>query len=491
VDSTDIANSPQPAPAFEEDRSAKVAPHGPRPGGSRELLGLAAPLIVSQSFMTVQVFVDTVLLSWHDPREMAASFPAVMWYWLPFGLLQVTAAYTSTFVAQYTGAGRSHRVGAAVWQGIHFAVFAGLLMLILVPVAPALIAVGGHSAALQPLEVAYLRCLAFAALPMLVMAAVNGFFSGRGQTWTVLGIEAFGTIVNVALALVLIFGRLGFPEMGIVGAGCATAIGSWASALLAVGLLLRRRYREEFNTLSGWRLERELFGRLMKYGGPAGMQVFLDVLVFNFFVQLVGRLGEAAMGATTLTVRLNMIAFLPMMGLGQAVSILVGQRLGADRPDLAERSAYTALKWSFGYMCAIAAIYLLLPNLIVSVFEGNRDAEEFAAVAAIVPGLLVCVAAYSVADSINLTFAFALRGAGDTRFVTLATFCLAWPVMVLPTYLVVRAGGSVNWAWWFATAHIFAMAACFYLRFRSGKWKTMRVIEQVPSEDGVSAPQPV
>src|SRR5206468_1320407 len=166
--------------------------------------------------------------------------------------------------------------------------------------------------------------------------AVNGFFSGRGQTWTVLGIEAFGTAVNVALALVLIFGRAGFPEMGIAGAGWATVAGSWASALLAVGLLLRRRYRAEFATASGWRLERQLFGRLMKYGGPAGAQVFLDVLVFNAFVQLVGRLGEAAMGATTLTVRLNMIAFLPLMGLGQAVGILVGQGLGADQPDLAE-----------------------------------------------------------------------------------------------------------------------------------------------------------
>jgi MATE family multidrug resistance protein len=98
-------------------------------------------------------------------------------------------------------------------------------------------------------------------------------------------------------------------------------------------------------------------------------------------------------------------------------------------------------------------------------------------VAALVPGLLVCVAAYSVVESVNVTFAFALRGAGDTRFVTLATFCLAWPVMVLPTYLVVRAGGSVSWAWWFATSHIFAMAACFRLRFRSRKWKAMRVIE--------------
>jgi MATE family multidrug resistance protein len=400
-----------------------------------------------------------------------------MWFWLPFGLLQVTAGYTSTFVAQYTGAKRRHRVGPAVWQGIHFAVLAGLLSLLLVPAAPLLIAVGGHSAALQPLEVTYLQCLACAALPMLLMAAINGFFSGRGQTWTVLGIEAFGTAVNVALALVLIFGRLGFPELGIAGAGWATVAGSWASALLALALLLRPRYRDEFATATGWRLERGLFGRLMKYGGPAGTQVFLDVLVFNVFTQLVGRLGEAAMGATTLTVRLNMIAFLPMMGLGQAVCILVGQRLGADQPDLAQRSVYTGLKWTCGYMALVAAIYLLLPELIVSLFEGDRNSEEFAAVAAIVPGLLVCVAVYSLADSACVTFGFALRGAGDTRFVTLATFCLAWPVMVLPTAVVVWIGGSVLWAWWFATAHIFAMAACFYLRFRAGKWKAMRVIE--------------
>src|ERR1017187_10017505 len=289
----------------EELGSAGAAqPEGsPGKGGSWELLTLALPLVVSQSFMTVQVFVDTILLAWHDQREMAASFPAVMWYWLPFGLLQITAAYVSTFVAQYTGAGRPERVGPAVWQGIHFAVLAGLLFLLMVPATPHLIAIGGHTPALQSLEVTYLRCLCFAALPMLVMAAVNGFFSGRGQTWTVLGIEAAGTALNVALALVLIFGRAGFPELGIAGAGWATVAGSWTSAVVGFVLFFRRKYREEFNSLRGWRPERELFGRLMKYGGPAGMQVFLDVLVFHFFVQLVGRLGEAATAATTLTVR--------------------------------------------------------------------------------------------------------------------------------------------------------------------------------------------
>lgn len=447
------------------------------PGGSRELLTLALPLVVSQSFMTVQVFVDTILLSWHSPAEMAASFPAVMWFWLPFGLLQVTAGYTSTFVAQYTGAGRPHRVGPAVWQGIYFGVAAGLLFLLMVPAAPFLISLGGHAAAIQPLEVTYLRCLTFAAVPMLIMAAVNGFFSGRGQTWTVFGIEAAGTAVNVGLALVLIFGRAGFPELGIAGAGWATVAGSWVSALVAVGLLLRQKYRTEFKTLAGWVPERALFARLMKYGGPAGVQVFLDVLVFHLFVQLVGRLGEAELGATTLTVRLNMVAFLPMMGLGQAVCILVGQRLGADRPDLAERSTYTGLKWVFGYMCVVAAMYLLIPGVLVSVFESDKDPAQFAAIRAVVPGLLVCVAVYSLADAVNVTFAFALRGAGDTRFVTALTFLLAWPVMVLPTYFVVTRGGSIYWAWGFASAFIVVMAACFYFRFRTGKWKAMRVIE--------------
>lgn len=447
------------------------------PGGSRELLALALPLVVSQSFMTVQVFLDTILLAWHDPLEMAASFPAIMWFWLPFALLQVTAGYASTFVAQYTGANRPNRVGPAVWQGIYFALLAGLVFMAIGPAAPWLIALGGHTPALQVLEVTYLRCLSFAGLPMLVMSAVNGFFSGRGKTWTVLGIEAAGTSVNVLLAQLLIFGRLGFPEWGIAGAGWATVAGSWTSALVALTLMLRRRYRAEFDTLRGWRPEAELFRRLMKYGGPAGAQAFLDVLVFHVFTQLVGRLGEAATGATTLTVRLNMVAFLPMLGMGQAVCILVGQRLGGDRPDLAERSVYTGLRWVFGYMCVIASLYLFIPHTLVGLFESGRDPESFAALAAAVPSLLACAALYSLADSVNVTFSFALRGAGDTRFVTMLTFALAWPIMVVPTYVLVRNGGSILWAWIFASAYILAMAVCFAWRFRSGKWKSMRVIE--------------
>ena len=85
------AAEPTPIPVGTAE-TPETSPREPAtPGGSRELLTLALPLVVSQSFMTVQVFLDTILLAWHDPDEMAASLPAVMWFWLLFGLLQVTA----------------------------------------------------------------------------------------------------------------------------------------------------------------------------------------------------------------------------------------------------------------------------------------------------------------------------------------------------------------------------------------------------------------
>jgi MATE family multidrug resistance protein len=458
-------------------------------GGGRELLQLALPLILSNSFLTIQITIDRALLSQLSSDAVAAAMPAALLYWTPLTLLQNVANYATTFVAQYTGAGRPRRVGPAVWQALYFSVAAGLAFLILLPLAGPLVALGGHSPVIQELEVTYFRCLCFAALPTLVVAAANSFFAGRGDTWTVMLNDAAGMAVNGVLAFALIFGRWGFPAWGIAGAGWATVAGSSTSAVLALVQLFRPRFRDAYHTLAGWRLERDLFVRLLRFGLPNGLQWMLDALAFTVFLFLIGWQGDVELAATNIAFSINMVAIIPMLGVGQAVAVLVGQRLGQDRPALAERSTWTGFRLAWLYIASVALLYVAVPEAFLYLFRGEGGKE--ARVALLVPVLLRFVAVYSLCDSMNIVFAFALRGAGDTRFVTAMMLALAWPIMVLPTWGAWYYGWGLYWAWGFASAYVIALGFTFLLRFRAGRWKAMRVIESAPVVSDLATRPPV
>jgi MATE family multidrug resistance protein len=453
------------------------------PGPWRELLRVAMPLILSSSFWTIQITVDRILLNRLPdvgPEAVGAAMQAVAIFWVPIALLQGTASYAATFVAQYVGAGRPHRVGPAVGQGLYFAVAAGAgFVAVFLPLAGPLMALGGHSPRMQELETTYFRCLCFSALPILVLAASNSFFVGRGDTWTVLAVEAVGTVVNGFLAYAWIFGAWGFPAAGIAGAGWATVTSISLTAALSTGLLFRRKFRAEFATPRLWLPDPALFVRLLRYGVPNGLHWCIEVMAFAVFLALIGRMGEAELAAASVTLTINNLAFVPLIGLGQAVSTLVGQHLGGNRPDLAARSVWTGLKFSVLYTAPMGLAYVALPGLFLAMFEAPGDHADRAAIAAVVVVLLRWVAVYVVFDGINLVFASALRGAGDTVFVSLTVLTLSWPVMVLPTWLAGKAGG-VTAAWAFASVYIILVAGIFFLRFRGGRWKTMRVIEAAP-----------
>lgn len=458
-------------------------------GGFREMIRLALPLILSSSFMTLQITLDRILLSQYSTDAVAAAMPAALLYWTLLALLQNTASYATTFVAQYTGAGRPERVGPAVWQAIYFSVGAGILFLGLIPIAPALMAFGGHSAVIQELEVVYFQYLCCAALPALIVAAVNSFFAGRGDSWTVLKVDILGLGINAVMVFTLVSGRWGLPALGIKAPGLATAVGSSCSAILALVFFFRRAYREPFHTLTGWKFDRELFARLMRFGLPNGCQWMLEGLAFTIFLFLVGRLGDTELAATNVAFSINFVAIVPMLGMGQAVMILVGQRLGQDRPDLAAQSTWTGFRAAWLYMGVLALLYAVLPGPFLFLFAS--DDPKWPAIALLVPVLLRFVALYSLFDSMNLIFSFALRGAGDTRFVTLVCLTLAWPMMVLPTWAVYYYDWGLNWAWAAATAYVITQALVFLARFRQGRWRSMRVIERAPTPDAAGLPPAV
>jgi MATE family multidrug resistance protein len=450
-------------------------------GGYREVLVIAIPLILSTATWSIQHFVDRMFLSWYSPETIAAAMPAGMLSFTIISIFMGTAGYVSTFVAQYYGAKRYHRIGPALWQGIYISLFGGLVMLGIIPLAEPAFRLIGHSPSIQQHEVIYFQIMCLGGGTYIGSYALSGFFSGRGKTWPVMWVNAATTVVNLVLDYALIFGYWGFPELGIRGAAIATVVAGVFSLLVFFALLLSGRKDRIYHTRRGWRLEKELLIRLLRFGFPSGMQFFLEIAGFTGFVLVVGRLGTASLAATNIAFNINTLAFMPMIGCGIAISVLVGQYLGAQKPDIAQSAVYSGFHLTFVYMASIAAAYVLLPDLFVAPFAHRADPQVFGEIYGYSVILLRFVAIYCVFDTMNIIFCSAIKGAGDTRYVMIMTTILSFFVLILPVYLaleVLELGLMV--AWLFATVYIILLGVTFYLRFLGGKWKSMRVIELEP-----------
>lgn len=448
------------------------------PGGGRELVRLAWPLIITNGIWTAQITLDRVLLNQSSSDDLAASLPAVMVFWTVMNFFYHTVGYAATFVAQYIGAGRPHRVGPAIGQSLYVAAIGGIVFLLLAPFSDRLVALFGHDPEIQEREAIFIRCLCIGGLPALVTVAANSFFTGRGETRTVLLVMTSALTINGLLDYAWIFGHWGFPAWGIAGAGWATVCGSCTSAALALGLMLRPKYRKEFATADCWRFEASLFVRLLKFGLPNGLLTALDALAFTVFCVVVGMIGKRELAASNVAFTLNVLVFLPAMGIGQAVEVLVGRRLGEDDPATAARSTNIGFALVLAWMTAAAFVYAFLPGALLWIFHNSAETE----ITQTARVLLRFVAVYTIFDGANLVYSYALRGAGDTRFVTLVAIGPGWLVMVLPAYLAHRNGWGLYWAWSFASAYVALLALIFVARFWQGKWKSMRVIEPVVVE---------
>ena len=445
------------------------------------MLIVAVPLILSFSSNTLQMFIDRVFLSRYDLDSMPAAMQAGTASFTVGALFLGMVTYVSTFVAQYSGAERFRRVGPAVWQGVYFSFIAGILMLGLIFIARPIFDWMGHDAAVREYEIIYFNWMCIGALPMLVGTAFSCFYIGRGKTWIVLYVNGIATVVNLFLDYAMIFGKFGFPEMGIKGAAIATVIASFAAMIIFALLFFQPRYEKKYASLSGHKFDWELTKRMVRFGLPSGVQFFLDMMAFSLFIAFVGRIDKVAMTATNMTFSINMLAFLPMIGMGQAAGIIVGRSLGKDREDIAKRTTWSAFQLCSVFMVTIASAYFLWPDFFLSAFRSNANIENFEAVRQLAANLLMFVAFYCLFDTGNIIFSSALKGAGDTKFVMYMSMTLHLLLFAAPAYFIVQSNLSnkIYWCWAMATIFVCVLAGGFLWRFLDGKWQHMRVIEKV------------
>lgn len=451
-----------------------------RPSGGREVLRVAAPLVVSSLSWTVMTFADRMLLYWVSGEAMDASFTAsIAWFAilaLPFGI----CAYANTFVAQYDGSGQQKKIGLVIWQATWIALGLGTLFLISVPLAPAMFKLAGDSPQVHAYQVQYYQIVSLCAPAMLVSQAASAFYSGRGQTWVVMIVDTGTAVLEIFLDFALIFGKFGFPEMGLAGAAWTTVFGMWFKTVIYLLLPLQACHRERFGIISGIRWDGELVRRIIYFGWPSGFQMLLDVTGFTVFIFMVGDLGDVAKQATSLAFSISSVAFMPIFGLHIAVSVLVGERLGENRDDLAGRATLTTLQIAWIYMLLISLLYAFLPDLFLLGFfeKGTATSAEQAAVRELTATLLLFVAAYNLLDATQMVLVGTLKGAGDTQFLLRVSLVLATLLGVFSWLSVEVWKLGVYGCWTLIVFWCLLAAVTYVLRYRGGKWRAMRVIEQ-------------
>lgn len=444
-------SSPEPSP--------NLAPQGT----TRELLGLAWPLMLSNLAYTAVGFTDTLLMGRLGVVEVGAVGFASLCLLTLVLLFRGSLNTAATFVARALGAGDRPGVGrwASVFLscalvGVPLAVLGPLLLnglfALLRPEAE-IAAVAGTYAHIRVWEVP-LVLLGSAALSVMV---------GLGNTRTPMLLAWLVVLVNAALAVTFIFGL----KWGVAGAAWAAVLAVGLQNLLAVALLVRL-HGASFGPFRLVRPTRAELRRLLQVSVPVGFTELAEISAFTVFQGILSRLGPVELAASQIANQLASLGFLPAFALGSATGSLLSRALGAGRPDIATRIGWRGTALAAGLMAALAALFILAPRALIGVF--NQSPE----VLALGTTVLAIMAGYQILDGVAIVLGGALGGAGDTRFRLIVTLTGAWLVMVAGAlWLAPRYG--VAGAWGSALVFIAFAAVAYAVRFASGRWRRVQL----------------
>jgi MATE family multidrug resistance protein len=449
---------------------SSVPPADPPRGGVREVALLAYPVILTQMSMTTMGLVDSAMVGTLGATELGAVGFGGIWMWTSVCFLMGTSSAVQTFVSQQHGAGNARACGAWTWQGIYAVVPIGLLVMLgLLFFAVPLMRLLDPSPELQPIAADYIQARSLGIIGITMAVAFSGFFRGIGDTKTPLYATLAANGVNIVLDYGLIFGELGLPRWEVTGAGAATAIAEWVYMVALIAPFLGRRVRNTYATTALAPSVRNV-RRLLRTGAPIGGQWWLEMVSFAAFTTLVARMGDASMAASQAFIALLSLSFMQAVGLGIAVSTLVGRYIGSAEPALASRAFRSGLKLSAILAGVIALLFCSVPELLMRIFTDDPE------VIALGGPLLLVGALFQLCDAFGIVADGALRGAGDTRWPFLARLALAWGVFVpLAYWVAVVLDAGLSWAWAAAALHVAMLSATLVWRFQHGAWRKINI----------------
>jgi putative MATE family efflux protein len=442
---------------------------------TREPLGraitlLAIPMVLEASMESLFAIVDMFWVA-HLGSDAVATVGLTesvltLLFAVAMGLSTASAALVARRIGEKNPEGAADAAVQAILLGVGFA---GLIGIAGAWFAPGVLHLMGASDSIVRTGSGYTRVIYGSSAVVMLLFLINGVFRGAGDAALAMRVLWIGNLINIALNPLLIFGLGPFPRLGVLGSGVGTTIGRSVAVLVQFWSLTRGKSRVHVH-LRHLRFHTEVMATLIKVSAGGIFQYFVGVASWIGLVRMAASFGSIAVAGYTLAIRIVIFALLPSWGMANAAATLVGQNLGAKKPDRAEKSVWLAGLYNMGFLGTVALAFIFLSGPLIAIFTTDPEVAPLAAHA-----LRVISYGY-VFYAWGMVMVSSFNGAGDTYTPTVLNIFCYWLVRIpLAWFLSFHAKMGPDGVFWSIPIADSLLASIALLAFRTGKWKAQKV----------------
>ena len=433
-------------------------------------LKLAYPVILGMLGHTLVAFVDNVMVGQLGTAELAAVSLANSFMFIAMSLGIGFSTAITPLIAKADGEGNFEDGKSTFKHGLCLCSLISVLLFFGVFLAKPILHVMQQPQEVVELAIPYLNLVAVSLIPLIIFQSFKQFSDGMSMTKYPMFATLVANIINVILNYIFIFGKFGFPELGIVGAAVGTLVSRLIMVFYLWVLLLRnnktRPYLLDLNFLN---LSKIMIKKLFNIGFPSAMQMFFEVAIFTSAIWLSGILGKNPQAANQIALNLSSMTFMIAMGLSVVAMIRVGNQMGLNKYVELRRIAFSIFMIAILFAIIFASLFLIFNNLLPKMYLDFDDPSKIFdnyEVLEIAKTLLIIAAIFQISDTIQVIALGALRGMQDVLIPTLITFISYWVIgFPISYYLSMYTEYKSTGIWIGLLAGLTASGLLLFIRF--------------------------
>ncbi|WP_142783646.1 MATE family efflux transporter [Changchengzhania lutea] len=431
---------------------------------------LAAPVMLGMLGHTFVSFVDNIMVGQLGTAELAAVSLGNSFMFIAMSLGIGFSTAITPLVAEADSEENFKNGKSAFKHGLFLCTVLGILLFLLVFFAKPLMYLMKQPVEVVELAIPYLDLVAFSLIPLIIFQAFKQFSDGLSMTRYPMYATIVANVLNVILNYVLIFGKFGFPELGIVGAAYGTLISRFVMVWYIWFLLKGKEKSKAFVThIKFFVLDKLMLKKIMNLGMPSAMQMFFEVAIFTAAIWLSGLLGKNPQAANQIALNLSSMTFMVAMGLSVASMIRVGNQKGLKNYLELRRIAYSLFLMGTLFAFIFAVFFFVFHEQLPKIYVDYDDAKNLVdntEVVSIASKLLIAAAIFQISDSIQVVVLGALRGLQDVKIPTIITFISYWLIGFPVSWFFGKEDSLGSFGIWLGLlAGLTTAAILLYIRF--------------------------